>query len=109
MTQQSKAANKDYFFMILLGCLFALGLFDLVYSFTGAYAIFGILYPSAHALLNIILFLALSFIWSKEKWAAWLFLGIVVAHMGLDFAVGAFEFFKLILFLPAIYFLIKLK
>ena len=109
MTHKSKSANKEYFFMILLGCLFALGLFDLVYSFTGAYAIFGILYPSAHALLNIILFLALSFIWSKEKWAAWLFLGIVLAHMGLDFAVGAFEFFKLMLFLPAIYFLIKLK
>jgi hypothetical protein len=109
MTDPSKTAKKEYFFMILLGCLFALGLFDLVYSFTGAYAIFGILYPSAHALLNIILFLALSFIWSKEKWAAWLFLGIVVAHMGLDLAVGAFEFFKLILFVPAIYFLIKLK
>jgi len=95
--------------MILLGSLFALGLVDLVYSFTGAYAIHGILYPAAHALLNIILFLALSFIWSKEKWAAWLFLGIVVAHMGLDFAVGAFQFFKLFLFLPVIYFLIKLK
>jgi hypothetical protein len=95
--------------MILLGCLFALGLFDLVYSFTGAYSKFGILYPAAHALLNIILFLALSFIWSKEKWAAWLFLGIVVAHMGLDLAVGAFQFFKLFLFLPVIYFLIKLK
>jgi len=60
-------------------------------------------------LLNIILFLALSFIWSKEKWAAWLFLGIVVAHMGLDVAVGAFVLYKLMLFLPAIYFLIKLK
>lgn len=95
--------------MILLGALFALGLFDLVYSFTGSYSVFGILYPAAHALLNIILFLALSFIWSKERWAAWLFLGIVVAHLGLDLAVGAFEFFKLILFLPAIYFLIKIK
>jgi hypothetical protein len=109
MTNQPKTENKNVFFMILLGSLFALGLFDLVYSFTGAYAIFGILYPAVHALLNIILFLALSFIWSKEKWAAWLFLGIVVAHMGLDLAVGAFEFFKLILFVPAIYFLIKLK
>jgi hypothetical protein len=109
MTNQPKTENKNIFFMILLGSLFALGLFDLIYSFTGAYAIFGILYPAAHALLNIILFLALSFIWSKEKWAAWLFLGIVVAHMGLDLAVGAFEFFKLILLVPAIYFLIKLK
>jgi len=59
MIHQPKTANKEYFFMVLIGCLFALGLFDLVYSFTGAYAIFGILYPSAHALLNIILFLAL--------------------------------------------------
>jgi hypothetical protein len=109
MTTPPKTANKEYFFMILLGCLLALGLFDLVYSFTGAYATFGIMYPAAHALLNIILFLALSFIWSKEKWAAWLFLGIVVAHMGLDLAVGAFAFFKLLLFVPAIYFLIKLK
>lgn len=109
MTQPSKKDSKAIFFIILLGSLFALGLFDLVYSFTGAYAQFGILYPAAHALLNIILFLALSFIWSKEKWAAWLFLGIVVAHMGLDLFVGAFEFFKLILFLPAIYFLVKLK
>jgi hypothetical protein len=109
MTHSSKVENKHLFFMILLGALFALGLFDLVYSFTGAYSVFGILYPAAHALLNIILFLALSFIWSKERWAAWLFLGIVVAHLGLDLAVGAFEFFKLILFLPAIYFLIKIK
>lgn len=109
MTSQHKTENRNVFFMVLLGSLFALGLVDLVYSFTGAYATFGILYPSAHALLNIILFLALSFIWSKEKWATWLFLGIVVAHMGLDFAVGAFEFLKLFLFLPAIYFLIRLK
>jgi len=109
MKNPSKTDSKAIFFMILLGSLFALGLFDMVYSFTGAYAKFGILYPAAHALLNIILFLALSFIWSKENWAAWLFLGIVLAHMGLDLAVGAFEFFKLVLFIPAIYFLVKLK
>jgi len=95
--------------MILIGCLFALGLFDIVYAFTGAYARFGILYPSAHALLNIILFLALSFIWSKEKWAVWLFLGIVLSHIGLDLLVGAFEYAKLLLFVPAFYFIMKVK
>lgn len=95
--------------MILVGCLFALGLFDIAYSFTGAYARFGILYPSAHALLNIILFLALSFIWSKEKWAVWLFLGIVLSHIGLDLFVGAFQYIKLLLLLPAFYFIFKVK
>lgn len=109
MKEQNPSKNSDLFFMILLGCLFALGLFDIAYSFTGAYAIFGILYPSAHALLNIILFLALSFIWSREKWAVWLFLGIVLTHIGLDLAVGAFTAFKLLLLLPALYFILKLK
>lgn len=103
------AKNNNLFFMILVGCLFALGLFDIVYSFTGAYAQFGILYPSAHALLNIILFLALSFIWAKEKWAVWLFLGIVLSHIGLDLLVGAFTAFKLLLLLPAFYFIVKVK
>ncbi len=95
--------------MILIGCLFALGLFDIAYAFTGAYARFGILYPSAHALLNIILFLALSFIWSKERWSVWLFLGIVLSHIGLDFFVGAFEYTKLLLLIPAFYFIQKVK
>lgn len=109
MTEQLPAKNNDLFFMILVGCLFALGLFDIAYSFTGAYARFGILYPSAHALLNIILFLALSFIWSKEKWAVWLFLGIVLSHIGLDLFVGAFQYIKLLLLLPAFYFIFKVK
>lgn len=103
MAKQSKKGN--IFFGVLIGVLFALGIFDIIYSFMGYYARWGVLYPAFHVLLNIALFLALSLIWSAEKWASWLFLAIVAAHLGLDLAVGAFAFWKLALVLPALYFL----
>lgn len=85
---------------ILIGVLFVLGLFDILYTFAGFHAQFGLLYPAAHVLLNILLFVSISFIWSKEKWALFLFLGILVCHYGLDAYVGAFQFWKLSLLLP---------
>lgn len=91
-------------FIVLLSFL---GLYDIVYTFTGASAQLGILYPSAHVLLNIIGFVAISFIWSNEKWANWLFLGVVLAHLGLDLLVGGFQPWKLLLLVPALFFLLR--
>lgn len=85
---------------ILIGILFVLGLFDILYTFAGFHAQYGILYPSAHVLLNVLLFVSISFIWSKEKWAAYLFVGILACHYGLDAYVGAFQLWKLLLLLP---------
>lgn len=109
MNQQQYSAVSENIFKALVGILCAIGLFDVVYSFTGNYARYGLLYPAAHVLLNIVLFLALSFIWSKERWAAWLFLSIVIVHLALDLYVDAFSYLKLILLLPAFYFLIRIK
>ena len=105
--QGSKAHH--IIFNIVLGVLFALGIFDVMYSFTGVYAPLGLLYSAAHVFLNILLFLALSFIASKEKWALWLFLGVILAHVGLDIYVQAFDYLKLLLLVPFIYFWVKLK
>lgn len=109
MSHQYNTNLSENIFKITIGILFAIGLFDVVYSFTGSYARYGLLYPAAHVLLNIVLFLALSFIWSKERWAAWLFLSIVITHLALDLYVDAFSYLKLILLLPAVYFLIITK
>ncbi|MFN5422622.1 MAG: hypothetical protein ACK5AO_05095 [bacterium] len=109
MSQQPTQPISETIFQILVGILFAIGLFDVVYSFTGSYARYGLLYPAAHVLLNIVLFLALSFIWSKERWAAWLFFSIVIIYLLLDLYVGAFSYLKLILLLPSVYFLVKIK
>ena len=51
-----------------------------------------------------VLFVAISFIWSKEKWAVFLFAGILICHFALDLYVGAFQFWKLSLLIPALLF-----
>jgi hypothetical protein len=91
---------RDIIFKTLLGVLFALGIFDILYSFTGAYAPYGLLYPASHVLLTIVLFLSLSFIWYRERWALFLFGGVVLAHFGVDLFVGAFHPAKLLLLIP---------
>ncbi len=105
MTEATSTHRQRIITGTLVGILFALGLFDIIYSFMGYYAQWGVLYPAFHVLLNIVLFLALSFIWSGEKWASWLFMAIVVVHLVLDLFTGAFTWWKLILFAPAVYFL----
>ncbi|MFN6375626.1 MAG: hypothetical protein ACK4YD_10690 [Chitinophagia bacterium] len=95
----SKSAERNIV-GILIGVLFVLGLFDILYTFAGFHAQYGLLYPAAHMLLNVLLFVSISFIWSKEKWALFLFLGILICHFGLDIYVGAFQLWKLLLLLP---------
>lgn len=89
----------------LIALLLVLGLVDLIYAFTGDTARFGNLYPAAHVLLNIVGFLALSFIYSKERWAGWLFIAVVLLELGLDYVVGAFHPAKFFLLVPALFFL----
>jgi len=91
---------NEIFFKTLIGVLFALGIFDILYSFTGAYAPYGLLYPASHVFLTIILFLSLSFIWYRERWALFLFAGVILAHFGVDYFVGAFHPMKLLMLLP---------
>lgn len=96
--------KQQQLFNLFIAVLSVLGLFDIIYTFTGASAQLGILYPSAHVLLNIVGFVAISFIWSRDKWANWLFFGVVLAHLLLDFVVGGFNWLKLMLLIPALYF-----
>jgi hypothetical protein len=76
----SKSAERNIV-GILIGVLFVLGLFDILYTFAGFHAQYGLLYPAAHMLLNVLLFVSISFIWSKEKWALFLFLGILICGL----------------------------
>ena len=94
---------------VLIALVAVYGLMDLVYTFTGVYAKFGLLYPAAHGFLNILLFMALSFIWSKERWAVWLFLCIAGVQVLVDFIVKRPIGVQLVLFIPAIYFLFRQK
>lgn len=98
--------KQQLLFNLFIAVLSVLGLFDIIYTFTGASAQLGILYPSAHVLLNIVGFVAISFIWQRDKWANWLFLGVVLSHLLLDLVVGGFHWLKLLFLIPALYFFI---
>jgi len=87
--QANKSSIHTIIFSVLIGLSAAFGLMDLIYTFTGAYASYGLLYPEAHGFLNIFLFLALSFIWAEETWAFYLLLGISLLHLGVDIWVGS--------------------
>lgn len=109
MDSQMKFLGSKALLGTVIFLLMALGIFDLMYTFTGVYAPFGLLYPAAHSFLTILLFLSLSFIWSKERWAAWLYIGIVLAHVALDLFAGRQDYLKLLLLIPGVYFLIMLR
>ncbi len=94
---------------VTISILFALGLFNVIYAFTGAYAPFGIYYPAVNVFLIILMFAALAGLWSMEKWGLWLFLVFVVLKLILDVWTGAFQFAELALLIPAALFLFKKK
>ena len=56
MVENNKAKSKEYIFKILIGLLFGLGIFDVLYSFTGAYAPFGLLYPEITILFKLLFY-----------------------------------------------------
>jgi hypothetical protein len=101
-----EAIDRPVIVTIFCSLLLALGLFNIVYTFTGIYAPYGLLYSAAHTLLTIIMFAAISGIWSMEKWGVYLFLAIVALKFGLDLYTGAFHYVELLLVLPAAYFLL---
>jgi hypothetical protein len=98
--------NRPVPVTIFCSLILVLGLFNIVYTFTGVYAPYGLLYSAAHTLLTIVLFAAISGIWSMEKWGVYLFLAIVAMKFGLDLYTGAFHYAELLLLLPTAYFLV---
>lgn len=97
--------NRPLLVTIFCSLLLTVGLFNIVYTFTGIYAPYGLLYSAAYTLLTIIMFAAISGIWSMEKWGVYVFLGVIALKYVLDVYTGAFHFLELLLLLPSAYFL----
>jgi hypothetical protein len=93
----------------IITALFALGLFNVIYAFTGATAPFGIYYPAANVFLTILMFASLAGLWSMEKWGLWLFLVFTGLKLILDIWTNAFHYAELLLLLPAAIFMLKRK
>jgi hypothetical protein len=109
MAKEMTPPNRPTWLPWAIGLLYAAGLFQLVYMFTGAYATYGNLYPAAVALLTVVMFAGLSGVMNMEKWGVWIFAIGVVAKLGVDMAVGAFRWPMLGLLLPALLFFLLRK
>lgn len=109
MPAKPAPVNRPVPVTALCSILFAAGLFNIAYSFTGIYAPYGIWYSAVNALLTVIIFAALSGVWSMEKWGLWLFSGAIAAKIGIDVFAGALSLADGLLLLPVAVFLFYRK
>jgi hypothetical protein len=101
--------NRPIIITALCSALLAAGIFNIVYTFTGIYAPYGLLYSAGHTLITVVIFASVSGIWSMEKWGVYLFLACLAVKFGLDVFTGAFKLWETILLVPAVVFLANLK
>lgn len=101
--------NRPLAVTAICSLLFALGIFNIIYTFTGVYAPYGVYYSAVNALMVVIMFAALSGIWVMEKWGVYLFIVLIIIKAGIDLYSGAFSWWELLLLVPALLFLSQLK
>jgi hypothetical protein len=98
---------------ILCALLFAWGLWEIAYSYTGNTALnksgVDTLYPAVNALMMVFSFVALSGVWSMEKWGPITFAIVVTLKILVDLMFGHFNPMYFIGFIPAIIFLLNMK
>lgn len=89
--------------------LVAYGFWDIISSYIGIYKDFGTLYPAANALMIVFSFVAISGIWSMEKWGPISFAIVVFLKLGVDALWKQFNPWFLLALIPAVFFLLLLK
>jgi hypothetical protein len=105
----AEAIKRPGIITALCSALLTAGIFNIIYTFTGVYAPYGLLYSAGHTLITIVIFAAVSGIWSMEKWGVYLFLACLAIKLGLDLNTGAFKLWEIILLVPAVIFLAYFK
>lgn len=94
---------------ILCGLLFAYGIFEIIYTFSGAYGHLHVAYSAINAFIVVLSFVALSGVWAFEKWGPIAFALVIALKAGSDLLFGNFQLWQLVSVLPAIIFLAVYK
>jgi hypothetical protein len=105
MSDKPALVDRPLAVTILCSLLATAGLLSIIYTFTGAFAPYGLLYPAAHTLIIVGVFASIAGIWSMEKWGTYLFLVLLALKFALDYFTGAFSFWELFLLIPAAVFI----
>ncbi len=107
-----KKTKRPGYITYLCLAVIVFGFWNIIASYIGIYQGFGTLYPAANALMIVFSFVAISGVWSMEKWGAISFPIVVVLKLLVDSLWGHFNPWVLLAFIPAavfIYILPKMK
>jgi hypothetical protein len=107
-----KKAKRPPYISILCLAVIAYGFWDIISSYIGVYQGFGTLYPAANALMIVFSFVAISGVWSMEKWGPISFPIVITLKLLVDVLWGHFNPWILLAFIPAgvfLYLLPKMK
>ena len=88
----------------MVSILFLTGLALIVYTFTGAFAGFGMYYPALSVLSVVLMFVSLSLAWEMDRWGPVLFAVFVSLRLALDLWSGAFTWWETLFVIPLLYF-----
>ena len=109
MSEKTPPVVRPVSITIICSILFAAGIFSIAYTFTGAFAPYGVYYSALNAFITVLMFAALSGVWVMEKWGVYLFSVMVLIKLGVDFYSGAFGWWELSLIVPVVIFVSQLK
>lgn len=101
---KKKIKRPDYITYLCFAVV-AFGFWNLISSYIGIYQGFGTLYPAANALMIVFSFVAISGVWSMEKWGAISFPIVITLKLLIDLFWGHFNPWILLAFIPAAVFL----
>ncbi|MBP6686355.1 MAG: hypothetical protein KA160_00750 [Lacibacter sp.] len=111
--KRGKKSPRPQLITILCVFLFAWGLGEIVYSYTGSTVLnksgVDTLYPAINALMMVFSFVAVSGTWSMEKWGPISFVIVITLKLFVDLMFGHFNPLYLLGYIPAVIFLLNLK
>jgi len=108
-SQKANQVSPPLTIKILCGLLFAYGIFEIIYTFSGAYGHLHVAYSAINAFIVVLSFVALSGVWAFEKWGSIAFALVIALKAGSDLLFGNFQLWQLLSVLPAIIFLAAYK
>lgn len=105
MSEKTTPVPRPLMITIVCSLLFATGVFNIIYTFTGVYAPYGVYYSAINTFIIVIIFAALSGVWVMEKWGVNLFTLLVIVKAAVDLYSGAFSWWEYGLLIPVIVFI----
>lgn len=109
MSEKTPPVPRPVLITALCAMLFSATVFNIIYTFTGVYAPYGVYYSALNAFIMVIMIAALSGVWVMEKWGVYLFSVAVLIKLCVDIYSGAFTWWLLLLLVPVIVFFSHLR